>query len=467
MSERVLIQNARAIVTCDADDRTIYHGDILICDNRIEAVGTGLSADGAQIIDATGKYVYPGLVNTHHHFFQAFVRNLMTIDRPRLTLMQWLDEIYKVFIHIDANVIFYSSAACMADLIKHGCTCSVDHQYCYTQHTGKLAVDRQMEAAKMMGFRFVAARGTNTLPRWQGSTIPDEMCETTAQYLQDCERLLSLYHDPKPFSMQQIVLAPCQPINCTEDTFTETIRLARSAGVHMHTHLCEGENSSMVRRFGMRSLAWCRKIGFLGSDIWVAHGRETLPEEYALLADSGTGISHCPAPTMLGGSEILDIPGMQKAGIPLSLGVDGCATNDGSNMLDTLRLAYLMQTFLSKTRGGCPTAYDMLKLATAGGADMIGRPELGRLAAGKAADLFMIDSQRLEYAGALHDPASILPRLGITGNVWLTMINGRVVYHNDRLTGVDEQKLLLEGEQVCTQVLRKRCDAFLPYRYNQ
>ena len=194
--------------------------------------------------------------------------------------------------------------------------------------------------------------------------------------------------------------------------------------------------------------------------------RETLPEEYALLAENHMGISHCPAPTMLGGSEILDIPGMRKAGIPISLGVDGCATNDGSNMLDTLRLAYLMQTFLSKKRGGCPSPYEMLKLATVGGAEMIGRPELGQLAAGKAADLFMIDSQRLEYAGALHDPASMLAKLGVTGPVWLTMINGRVVYRDDHLTGVDEAKLLQEGEQVCTRVLRDTCEAFAPYRRN-
>ena len=224
MRERILIRNADAVVTCDPADRVLYNSDILICGNRIEAVGSNLAAGDAQIIDAAGKYVYPGLVNTHHHFFQAFVRNLMTIDRPGLTLMQWLDDIYKVFVRIDGDVIFYASAACMADLIKHGCTCSVDHQYCYTPATGKQGVDRQMEAARLMGFRFVAARGTNTLPRWKGSTIPDEMCETTAEYLDDCQRLLALYHDPEPFSMRQIVLAPCQPINCTEDTFLETIR---------------------------------------------------------------------------------------------------------------------------------------------------------------------------------------------------------------------------------------------------
>ena len=464
---KILIKNARAIVTCDEADRVYYDQDLLIEENKIARIGADIEAPDAHCIQAGGKYVYPGLVNTHHHFFQAFVRNLMTIDRPGMTLMQWLDAIYKVFIQLDSQAIFYASLACMADLIKHGCTCSVDHQYCYTQHTGVNPIDLQMEAADMLGFRLIAARGTNTLPRSEGSTIPDAMCETTAAYLQDCERLIAKHHDPRPFAMHQIVLAPCQPVNCREETFVETLRLARSAGVYMHTHLCEGENRDMLRRYGMRSLAWCEKVGFLGPDIWVAHGRETLPEEYSILAASGTGISHCPAPTIYGGSEILDIPGMIRAGIPISLGVDGCSTNEGSNMLDSLRLAYLMQAFLSKQRGGCPAPYDILKMATAAGAKMVGRPELGMLAPGKAADLFMIDAERLEYAGALHDPQSILPKLGITGNVWLTMINGRVVYHEDRLAGVDERRLLEEGESVCTRVLRDTCPAFAPYRNNR
>lgn len=461
---KILIKNAGAIVTCDAEDHVYVHSDLLIEDNRIVQIGTGIHDEEARCIHAEGKYVYPGLVNTHHHFFQAFVRNLMSIDRPGLTLIQWLDEIYKVFACIDSDVIYFASIACMADLIKHGCTCSVDHQYCYTMLTGKTPVDRQMEAADLLGFRLIAARGTNTLPRSKGSTVPDEMCETTGEYIRDCERLIERYHDPHPFAMHQIVLAPCQPINCEEDTFRETIRLARSAGVYMHTHLCEGENRDMIKRFGMRSLAWCEKIGFAGPDIWVAHGRETLPEEYAFLAKNGMGISHCPAPTIYGGSEILDIPGMTRAGIPISLGVDGCSTNEGSSMLDSIRLAYLMQAFLSKQRGGCPSPYDMMKISTTAGARMVGRPELGELAAGKAADLFMIDAGRLEYAGALHDPASIIPKLGITGNVWLTMINGKIVYQDDKLVGIDEKELLQEGERVCTKVLRSQCAAFAGYR---
>ena len=208
---------------------------------------------------------------------------------------------------------------------------------------------------------------------------------------------------------------PCQPINCTEDTFTETIRLARSAGVHMHTHLCEGENSSMVRRFGVRSLEWCRRIGFTGSDIWLAHGRETLPEEYPLLAESGMGISPLPRPPPCwAAARYWTSPACGRQAFPWVW---------RGRLRHQRRLQYAGHPASGipdadvpqQAAGGCPSPYDMLKLATAGGADMIGRPELGRLAVGKAADLFMVDVRRLEYAGALHDPASMLAKLGVTG----------------------------------------------------
>lgn len=463
---KTLIKNARAIVTFDFENHVYYHADMLIEGNHIVKVGGNIKPDGAQIIDAAGKYVYPGLINTHHHFFQAFVRNVMTIDRPALTLMEWLDKIYRVFTVFDDEAIYYASLVCMADLIKHGCTTTVDHQYCYTPLTGKRPIDREMEAADVMGMRFIAARGTNTLPRSKGSTIPDEMCETTNEYIMDCERLIARYHDASPFAMKQIILAPCQPVNCEPDTINQTIKLARSSGVYMHTHLCEGENKQMQERYGMRSVEWCQKMDFLGPDLFVAHGREMLPEEYSVFAASGSGISYCPAPTIYGGSEILDIQGMSKAGIPISLGVDGCSTNEGSNMLDTIRLAYLLQTFLSKQRNGCSTPNEIMKMGTVSGAKMIGRPELGSLEIGKAADLFMIDAEKLEYGGALHDPVSIIPKLGITGPVYLTMINGEVVFKEGVLLKVNERELLEKSERVCTEKVRSKSRAFDPYMRN-
>jgi len=460
MPKKILIKNAKAIVTCDSQDQVYRDADLLIEGPAVSRIGRGIDCGDAEVLRADGKFIYPGLINTHHHFFQTFVRNLIAIDYPNMLVVEWLDKIYRIFQLIDADVIYYSTLTALADLIKHGCTCAFDHQYCYTDKTGKAPVDRQMEAAALLGIRYHAGRGANTLPRSKGSTMPDKMLETTEEFLRDCERLIGLYHDPNPFAMSQIVISPCQPINCYEQTFIDTVALAREKGVHMHTHLGEGENPIMLERWGRRTLEWCAERGFIGPDVWYAHGWELLPEEFPLLAETGTGVSHCPAPAILGGFPILDLRAMGRAGVKLSLGCDGSATNDSSNLLDSLRTAYLMQAFHSKQRGGSVSAYDMLKLATAGGAATLGRPDLGSLAPGQAADLFMIDTETLEMTGTLHDPKNLLARVGVTGPVWLTMINGRVVYQDGTLVGVDEQRLAEEGERVCERVLRQPCEAF-------
>jgi hydroxyatrazine ethylaminohydrolase len=460
MDGKILIRNAAAIVTCGETNTVFKDADILIEGGRIVSIGKNLPGDGAETLNARGKFVYPGLINTHHHFFQTFVRNLTAVDYPNMLVVEWLDEIYRIFQLVDSDVIYYSSLTAMADLIKHGCTCAFDHQYCYTKATGKSPVDRQMEAAELLGIRYHAGRGVNTLPREMGSTIPEDMLETTGEYLKDCERLIALYHDPSELSMRQIVLAPCQPINSHRETFTETVQLAREKGVRMHTHLGEGENPIMLERYGMRTLDWCRKTGFIGPDVWYAHGWELTPEEFPVLAQEGAGVAHCPAPAVLGGFPILDIKAMWQAGVEISLGCDGSATNDGSNLLDSLRMAYLMQAFHSKARGGAASAYEMLKIATVGGARALGRNDLGSLEPGKAADLFMVDADALELAGALHDPASLLARVGVTGPVWLTMVNGRVVFKEGRLQNVDERALSSAGEAVCDRALRDRAGAF-------
>lgn len=460
MNKKLLIKNAKAIVSCDATDRVYWNSDILINGPEIIKIGPNLTDESAEVIRADGKFVYPGLINTHHHFFQTFVRNLVTIDYPNMLVVEWLDKIYRIFQKIDSEVIYYSSLTAMADLIKHGCTCAFDHQYCYTRASGKEPVDRQMEAAKLLGLRYHAGRGTNTLPRSEGSTIPENMLETTDEYLKDCQRLIERYHDPDPFSMQQIVMAPCQPINCYPDTFRETVRMARDYGVRMHTHLGEGENNIMLERYHMRSLDWCEEIGFIGEDVWYAHNWEVQPQEYERLARYGSGVSHCPGPAVLGGFPILDIRAMQEAGVLISLGCDGSATNDSSSLLDSLRVAFMMQAYHTKERGGCVSAYDMLKTATVNGAKTLGRADLGSLEAGKAADLFMIDTEQLELTGALHDPGNLLARAGVTGPVWMTMCNGKIIYQDGELIGIDEKALAEKGEEVCSRVLRKDSEAF-------
>lgn len=460
MSKTSLIRNARAIVTCDAEDRVYWDADILVQGPKIVKIGRNLADPCDQIIDATDHFIYPGLINTHHHFFQTFVRNLRTIDYPNMTVPEWLDKIYRIFQVVDDEVIYYSSLTAMADLLKHGCTCAFDHQYCYTRATGKAPVDRQMEAARLLGIRYHAGRGTNTLPRDKGSTIPENMLETTDEFLQDCQRLISLYHDGGFYSMSQIVPSPCQPINSYPETFVETVKFAREKGVRMHTHLGEGENEIMLARFGKRTLDWCRDIGFVGPDVWYAHGWELTSDEYAVLGREGTGVSHCPGPAILGGFPILPMKEMAQAGVCVSLGCDGSATNDSSSLLDSMRTAWMMQAWHSKERGGCISPYEMLKIATVNGAKTLGRTDLGSLEPEKGADLFMVDAGKLELTGTLHDPRNLLARAGVTGPVALTMVNGRVVFKDGMLLGVDERELARQGEAVCTRVLREPCEAF-------
>lgn len=458
--ERLLFKNVRAIVTCDTENHVFYDTDILTQGPSISKIGKDIVDPKARIINCQDKFMYPGLINTHHHFFQAFVRNLVTIDRPNMTVMEWLAEAQNTFQMVDSDVIYYASLAAMADLIKHGCTTAFDHQYLYTARTGTDPIDRQMEAASLLGMRFHAGRGGSTRSIEQGSFVPQTMCETTDAFMSDCERVIDLYHDNSRYSMRQVAIAPTQPFSCKKETFVEAAKLARRKGVRLHTHLNEGEVAQMMERTGKRSLDWAAEADFIGSDVWIAHGRETTLEEYATLAQAGTGISHCPAATFYGATEMLDIPAMHKAGILVSLGTDGCATNEGSNMLETLRLAYLMQTFRNKNRTGCPRPYDILKMGTVSGAKTLGREDIGYLAPSMAADFFLVDVGTLEFAGALHDAKNILPKLGFSGPVDMTVINGKIVFENGALPGVNERQLAREGESVCTRVLRKNCSVF-------
>ncbi len=457
---RLVIRNAGAVVTCNATDSVLKGVDILVEGPSIVRIEPRIRAPGAQVIDAHGGFVYPGLVNTHHHFFQTFIRNLLSVDYPSLSVMEWIARIYQIFKLIDSEALYYASLVAMTDLVKHGCTSAFDHQYCFPRAAGSGLVDRQFEAADAIGIRFHAGRGANTLPRSEGSSIPDEMLESTDEFLADCDRLISSFHDSSPFSMRQVVVSPCQPINCRRETFTESVKLARSRGVRMHTHLGEGENLPMQERWGRRTLAWCEELGFVGHDVWCAHGWELTPDEYPVMAATGTGLSHCPAPAVLGGFPILDMPAMQAAGMTLGLGVDGSATNDGSSLLDTLRMAWLMQAYHAKRRGGCPTPYDLLKMATAGGAHLLGRADIGSLEPGKAADLFLVDAAVLELAGATHDPASLLARAGVTGPVQLTMVNGKVIWGDGVMKGIDERDLAEKADRACTRAIRSRSDAY-------
>ena len=446
-----LLRNCAAIVT---GTEVLRGADLLTAGPAIAAIGPDLPApEGVEIIDATGWFVYPGLVNTHHHFFQCFVRNRVELDWTKLAVIEWLDRIYPIFARLDEDCFYHSSLTAMAELAKHGCTTAFDHQYCFPRKAGKRIVDRQFEAAERLGIRFHAGRGTNTLPKSEGSTIPDEMLETTDEFIADCERLVGAYHDGGRFSMRQVSLAPCQPVNCYRETFTESLALARQHGLILHSHVGEGESEVIRVRHGMPTVDYLEDMGFCGPDTFYAHCWELTGGEIAQLAASGTGVSHCPEPVYLVGAEITPIPAMAAHGVRIGLGCDGAASNDNSNLMHCLHSAYMLQCLVASTRHDpVPEPAAFLRYGTSGGASLLGRDDIGRLAPGMAADLFAIDSRRMDYVGTRHDPESLIPRVGIGMATDMTMVNGRIVWDGEAFPGIDEAQMAAEAEAALARI---------------
>ena len=455
-----LFKSCDAIVSCDAD-RTIYrNSDLLVVGNSISKISSEITTeelpDNTTVIDSRGHFVYPGLINTHHHFFQCFVRNHVHLDWTKLSVIEWLDLIYPIFSRLDEDCFYHSSIAAMGELIKHGCTTAFDHQYNFPRHAGKNIVDRQFDAATLLGMRFHAGRGGNTLPKSEGSTIPDEMCESTDEFISDCARLIDKFHDPKRYSMQQVAVAPCQPVNSYTDTFTESIALARDKQVLLHSHVGEGESEVIRQRSGMRTVDWCEDIGFVGPDVWLAHCWELSHSEISKLVQSNTGVSHCPEPVYLVGAEVTPIAEMEALGVRMGLGVDGAASNDNSNLMHCIHSAFMLQALVAANhKYSVPDPGKFLYYATRGGADLLHRPELGSLAVGQAADLFSIDTRRVEYIGTLHDPESLIAKVGITTNVDLTMVNGRVVWKDGEFPGLDEHEMVAQAQSHVERVVYK------------
>ena len=449
-----LFRNCAAIIRSAALP-VLGDQDLLVEGPAIKAIGANLTAPpGAEVIEAAGWFIYRGLVNTHHHFFQTFVRNRADLDWTKLSVIQWLDRIYPIFSRLTEDAFYHSSVVALAELVKHGCTTAFDHQYNFPRHAGTRIVGRQFEAADLFGVRLHVGRGGNTLPKSEGSTIPDEMLETTDGFFADCDRLISSYHDPAPFSLRQVAVAPCQPVNCYKETFVESARLARDKGVLLHSHVGEGESPVMLARTGKRTVEYLEEMGFCGPDVWYAHCWELTHAELGRMARAGTGVSHCPEPVYLVGAEVTDIPAMQALGLRIGLGVDGAASNDNSNLMHCIHSAYMLQCLVAAGRSHpVPEPSAFLHYATQGGADLLGRKDIGMLQPGKAADLFAIDTRKLDYVGTRHDPISLIAKVGVGTATDLTMINGRIVWRNGEFPGLDEGALFASAEAALHRVL--------------
>ena len=446
------LRNIGYLVTCNDKQEILRDIDLNVSNGLIKSIG-GSREDGIEEIDASDWIVFPGLINTHHHFFQAFIRNQPQFAWPN-DVLTWISRIYPLFSKLTEPCFYHTALICMAELIKYGCTTAFDHQYCFPKHAGTRLVDRQIEAARLLGMRFVAGRGANTLPASAGGNVPEQMIESTKTFLNDVERLVSLYHSNKLGAMEQIVVAPCQPVNCWPETFIESLELARDKAIQLHTHLGEGESSVMAQRYGKRTVDWMELQGLYGSDIWVAHAWELDAREITHLGELEIGVSHCPAPIFLVGEEITDLPTMMASDMRIGLGVDGCASNDNSNLAECIRNAYLLQCLVASQRGHrAPDPSDYLSLATRGGAALLGREDIGDLSVGKCADLFAIRKDRLDMVGALEAPQAIPAKLGLSGPAASTMIDGRIVWCDGEFPGLDESKLAFEARVELSRVL--------------
>ena len=452
MKGTLLVKNVKHLVTCDADDRLLDGVNVFIRDGVIESIGQN-EETAADVIDASNMVMYPGLINTHHHLYQTFSRNLPQVQN--MELFPWLKTLYEIWKHVDEDVVYYSSLTGMGELLKTGCTTCLDHHYVFPGTVGGGLLDAQFHAADELGMRFHATRGSMDLSVKDGGLPPDSVVQSVDEILKDSEEAVARHHDGSRYSMHQVALAPCSPFSVTGELLRESAVLARKLKVRLHTHLAEtkDEEQYTLSRFGMRPLEYMESLGWVGPDVWYAHGIHFTEGELKRLADTGTGVAHCPVSNMKLSSGVALIPQMLKLGVPVGLAVDGSASNDGSNLLEEMRVAYLLHR-LSWSQEA-PDGYDILKMATRGSARILGREELGRIEVGMAADFFLVNLNRIEMVGAQFDPKSVLCTVGLKGCVDYTVVNGKIVVRDGRLAGVDEEKIVEKANAVVEEYVSR------------
>ena len=446
----LLLRNLNTVVTCDDSDTVLAHVDLYCEDGVIRCLGPNLPHTADTVVDGTHLWCYPGLINTHHHLYQVFSRNLPQVQN--LELFPWLTALYEIWKGLDETIVRFSSLTGLGELMKHGCTTCFDHHYVFPRGAGDL-IAAQFRAAGQVGIRFMASRGSMDLSQKDGGLPPDSVVQTIDEILTDSERLVRVWHDPSPCSMHQVALAPCSPFSVSGDLLRETARLARRLGVRLHTHVAEtrDEEQFTLEKFGMRPLRYMESLGWVGPDVWYAHGIHFNDDELRLLAQTGTGVAHCPISNMKLSSGVARVPEMLALGVPVGLAVDGSASNDGSSLMEELRVCYLLHRLTSSDKA--PSGYQVLKLATRGSAALLGREDIGSLAVGKRADLFLVDARRLELAGAEYSPADVLATVGLRGPVDYTVVEGRIVVKEGRLAGVGEAAVAERARAVCKAYL--------------
>jgi cytosine/adenosine deaminase-related metal-dependent hydrolase len=436
----LLIKNALRVARMDDSRSEIAGGDILVEGNAIRRVGKGLRARADRVVDASACVAFPGFVNTHHHLYQTLTRNLKAVQDAKL--FDWLLYLYEVWRRLTPEGVFASAQVGLGELLLTGCTTSSDHFYLFPGGRSAGLIDREIEAARELGIRFHACRGSMSRGKSKGGLPPDDVVQTEDEILRDCERLVGKFHDPSPLAMTRVALAPCSPFSVTTELLKLSAEAARKWGVRLHTHLAEtfDEEAYCLEMHKMRPLAYMESVGWLEGGIsWFAHCVHMDAAESKLLGRTGTGVAHCPTSNMRLGSGIAPLRTFLDDGVPVGLGVDGSASNDSSDMLSEVRQAMLA----ARVRGGASSlsAREALWAATRGGARVLGRDDIGEISPGKAADIALFDLSGLDFAGSLSDPVAAAVFCGASHRARLVVVDGRVVVEDGRLALIDEEAL--------------------------
>jgi 8-oxoguanine deaminase len=447
----LLIQHADLIVSMDDNDTQWTEGSIYVVDNVIQQIGqtNQLSQDADQTLNARGMVILPGLVNTHHHFYQTLTRNLPAAQNTNL--FHWLRTHYPIWAGLTPEAISVSTKIALSELMLSGCTTSSDHTYMWPNGA---RLDDQIHAATEMGVRFHAARGSMSVGESKGGLPPDEVVEEEDAILRDSQRVIESYHDASRYAMLRIVLAPCSPFSVSPSLMRQSVALARSYSVHSHTHLAEtlDEAAYCTATFGRTPVELAEDLGWVGPDVWHAHMVHPGADEISRLGQSRTGIAHCPSSNMRLASGIAPIRSLWEAGARLGLGVDGSASNDSSHLLAEARQALLLQRITGNP--AALTAREALWLATRGGAATLGRDDIGFLAPGMAADFIGYRLDTLDLAGgAVHDPLAALVFCH-PPKVDLSVINGRIRVQEQRLLDVDLPVLIERHNAIALALAR-------------
>ncbi|WP_299935461.1 8-oxoguanine deaminase [uncultured Pelagimonas sp.] len=437
--QETLIRNAHTILTMDDLGRELTQYDIRLKGGVIAEIGQSLQSSG-EVVEAAGCVVTPGLVNTHHHLYQTLTRAVP--GGQDALLFGWLKTLYPIWARFGPEEMFTSAQVGLAELMLSGCTMSSDHLYLYPNGA---RLEDTIFAAQELGIRFHPTRGAMSIGESDGGLPPDSLVENEAAILEDCIRVIDGFHDPRDGAMVRVGVAPCSPFSVSRELMRDAALLARDKGVMMHTHLAENDEdiAYSLAQFGCRPGQYAEDLGWTGEDVWHAHCVKLDGQEIDLFSKTRTGVAHCPCSNCRLGSGIAPVRAMRDAGVKVGLGVDGSASNDAGNIILEARQSMLLQRVASGA--DAMSAREALRIATRGGAEVLGRHDCGQIAVGKRADLALWDIAGIESAGSW-DPAALL----LAGPVWVKhlMVEGRQVVRDGHVTGIDLEKAIVKQNQL-------------------